>query len=277
MHNPGPGISPKNTAETHLPLIPNLDQLDAREEIEENTLSDISCEGPDNVDEDDHESPRSLSKLKEYHTVFVVDDTGSMRLPAQGDFTGVRILPQIIEGPTRWQIAIDALSHIAEEAVKHDESGIDIYFLIKSMYMRQGVKNAEEVRNLLGKIDLRENRGATYFEPVLRAILGGHLREYSRAAVPGSNIDLPRPLVIIFLTDGVARDKTRAENVIMDAARRLEEMGAYSNQVGIQFVQVGEDKNAATFLKHLDDDLEEKCERDVSRGPPSPPPRCTLS
>lgn len=239
----------------------NINSAEAQNRGGASDHSSNADEGFDTPDEDGCESLRALNRLQDYHTVFVVDDTGSMQLPACGDFTGVRQLPRNIKGPTRWEIAVEALEHIANEAVKHDESGIDLYFLIKSIYRKRGIKDGKEVREQLGQINLRNNRGATKFEPVLRTILDSYLRAY-RDADEAKNV-LPRPLDIIFLTDGVAIDGKKTEDLIVETARQLNELGTYPDQVGIQFVQVGEDKNAAEFLRHLDDDLKAKCDRDV--------------
>ncbi|KAI0109254.1 hypothetical protein GGR51DRAFT_110291 [Nemania sp. FL0031] len=158
-------------------------------------------------------------------------------------------------------MAVEALEYIADEAVKYDESGIDMHFLIKSIYRKRGVKNGAEVRQVLGRINLRQNWGPTKFEPVLRTILGGHLKAYRKAE--DNDLELPQPLDVIFLTDGVAVDEERTEALIVEIAQQLEDLNAYPNQIGIQFVQVGEDKNATEFLKRLDDDLKEKCDRDI--------------
>ena len=48
------------------------------------------------------------------------------------------------------------------------------------------------------------------------------------------------------------------EDVIVNAARRLEQLGIPERQLGIQFVQIGSDERAADALRALDDDLQHK-------------------
>ena len=48
------------------------------------------------------------------------------------------------------------------------------------------------------------------------------------------------------------------EPVIVDVARRLEANAIPARQLGIQFVQIGDDPEATAALKELDDGLEQK-------------------
>ena len=50
----------------------------------------------------------------------------------------------------------------------------------------------------------------------------------------------------------------RSEPVLVDIARRLDRINAPSFQIGIQFVQIGTDDEAAEHLRQLDDDLRSK-------------------
>jgi hypothetical protein len=70
---------------------------------------------------------------------------------------------------------------------------------------------------------------------------------------PGA--DLPKPLNLIVLTDGEADDEQEVEEYLVETARTLDELGAPKSHIGIQFVQVGDDVEAAEYLRRLDDDL----------------------
>lgn len=62
-----------------------------------------------------------------------------------------------------------------------------------------------------------------------------------------------KPIDVIVMTDGVPTDDV--ETPIIYAAERLDLLDAPSSQVGVQFVQVGQDKEAREALKRLDDGL----------------------
>ena len=62
----------------------------------------------------------------------------------------------------------------------------------------------------------------------------------------------------IVLTDGAPDRNESPEPVIVEAARRLDEMRMPPHQLGIQFCQIGLDSEAAEHLQSLDDHLKEK-------------------
>ncbi|KAF1954374.1 hypothetical protein CC80DRAFT_536878 [Byssothecium circinans] len=222
--------------------------------------------GAANDDESDDESPTSFSRLRNYHTVFVVDDTGSMLLPPYGDYTGVRQVPRGYNGPTRWTMVLEALQHIIDVAVRY--GGIDIHFLVRSWRGRRNIEESDDARTLLKEIakDFRGGGGPTKFKPTLQSILQSHVEKLRKSREPRSKIDGPKPLDLIVLTDGVAKDKEATEALIVKTARELSAIDEVRpDQVGIQFVQVGEDKVAAQFLKRLEKDIKSQLDdhRDI--------------
>lgn len=58
---------------------------------------------------------------------------------------------------------------------------------------------------------------------------------------------------IVILTDGEPTDEP--EDVIVAMARELDRLNAPLNQVGIQFVQIGDDEAVTEYLEALDDAL----------------------
>jgi hypothetical protein len=61
----------------------------------------------------------------------------------------------------------------------------------------------------------------------------------------------PKQLNIIVLTDGKADDAKDLEELLGRIAGRLDEMNAPKSQTGIQFLQVGDDAEAANYLDYL--------------------------
>ncbi|KAJ9245263.1 hypothetical protein DTO169E5_1130 [Paecilomyces variotii] len=193
--------------------------------------------------------------LKEFDTIFVVDDSSSM--------TG-----------WRWQEAEQAISAIAPVCTQFDPDGIDIYFLNHrnardrshgGAYLN--VKTAEGVRNIFHSV---APCGPTPYGKRLLQILQPYLVRVEKMAAATDDVGAlrdpalaVRPLNIIAITDGEFTDD--AESVIVDAAKRLDRCRAVPWQVGIQFFQIGNDEAARRYLEELDDELEHKVQNENIR------------
>lgn len=206
--------------------------------------------------------------LKDFDTIFLVDDSSSMR----GE---------------RWQEAEAAIAAIAPICTQYDGDGIDIYFLNHRREVPRGVYDANEgaytsittaaqVQRIFSSV---RPRGATPVGKRLLSILSPHLAELERlehAAISASrrgDVQLaaqlaarkPKPINIIAITDGEFTDD--AESIIVQVARRLDGTGcnALPWQVGVQFFQIGNDERATKYLQQLDDDLGGWCHRQKMR------------
>ncbi|KAJ7682082.1 hypothetical protein DFH06DRAFT_1160159 [Mycena polygramma] len=187
----------------------------------------------------------ALETLRKYDTVVLLDDSGSMTLPGSK------------KGKTRWHEAGEALEALAETAQKYDGDGIDIFFL-NNKTEALNIKSSSEVRVLFAKV---KPSGATPTGERLDQILKPRLRILEEAQIEpdGTPTDKQsgeciKRVNFIVITDGEATDTPKYP--IIDAATRLK---AISNlcliQLGIQFVQIGNDSGATKALKELDDDL----------------------
>jgi hypothetical protein len=194
-----------------------------------------------------------FSQLSQFDTVFVVDDTGSMGLAANSKEV-------FVPGKTksRWNILTRSLQYIANIAAEYDEDGVDIQFLKTKKLNRSNIKNGQEVLNLLQQVDFTKTKGGTYFEEVLAPILGSYVQRYKnyfdKLTRQEEAVEV-KPLNVIVITDGADDDEEVTEELLVGIAKKLDEMTAPRSQVGIQFLQVGDDPKAAEFLKRLDDDL----------------------
>ena len=63
----------------------------------------------------------------------------------------------------------------------------------------------------------------------------------------------PKPMNLIVITDGCANSNPAVP--LLEIARRLDAIEADPSQLGVQFVQVGNDTDAAAALAYLDDAL----------------------
>ncbi|KAJ7584375.1 hypothetical protein C8J56DRAFT_151001 [Mycena floridula] len=179
----------------------------------------------------------ALDQLSNYDTVFIVDDSGSMR---EGE-----------AGKTYWDEAELAMKELVAKAKDYDADGVDIYFL-NSEVKAIGVKTTKEVENLFAKVEPERGTPIAYR---LELLLLEYLAELEEQAKTKQHHTLKRVNYLI-ITDGKPSDEP--EDVIVAAARRLEKGNFPLAQVGIQFVQVGRDKEAQKYLKDLDDVLVDK-------------------
>ncbi|WVQ79245.1 hypothetical protein IAT38_001341 [Cryptococcus sp. DSM 104549] len=175
-----------------------------------------------------------LEMLKEYDTIFLVDDSGSM-------------------AGSRWKQACTAIMEVAEIAARYDDDGIDVYFL-NSKRHGVGLATTKQVAELFRGL---EPRGVTPTGARLDVILREYITrlEESQALAPGQAgyEEEVKPINLIVITDGAATDDP--ESVIISAARRLDNGNYPLSQVGIQFLQIGNDPEATAALEELDDGL----------------------
>lgn len=219
-----------------------------------------------------------FNRLRMFDTVFIVDDTGSMVLAAYESEP---------EGQSRWDATKQALGHIIDRVAPKDEDGIDIRFLKSTELNGDHMKSVEEVMKLVDEVDMFDEHrgGGTLFEEHLQDEISPRREEYrqyfeqqaaynSKTRAARAHLEKPQPpkkLNLVVITDGQADDKQEVEDYIIETARELDRLRAPAAQIGIQFVQIGEDEDARKFLKRLDDDLKHQDPpiRDVSFSEPS--------
>lgn len=170
--------------------------------------------------------------LSTFDTIFVIDDSASM----QG---------------SRWKEVSTTLKSITPICTARDADGIDIWFLNHaSIYTN--VNDVYAVECIFNSVT---PTGSTPIGTRLYSILNPYVHALQRR-------ETKKPINIIVITDGAATDDP--ESVILDAAKRLDAIQAPPWQVGIQFFQVGDDREAAEVLRELDDALVDMgCKRDM--------------
>ncbi|KAG9119163.1 hypothetical protein FRC07_005962, partial [Ceratobasidium sp. 392] len=169
----------------------------------------------------------ALEQLMKYDTQFLIDDSGSM-------------------GGSLWIEARDALMGIAQAALQHDADGIEVYFL-NAAEKGQTVHSEDDVEQLFESV---HPTSGTPTGERLEQILTAYIVRLEEAKKSGTRM---KPLNLIVITDGAPSDDP--ESVIIAAAKRLDAGQFPLAQVGIQFIQVGNDENARKALEELDDHL----------------------
>lgn len=180
--------------------------------------------------------------LTQFDTIFLIDDSGSM-------------------AGRSWRETKQALAAITPICTAHDEDGVDIYFLNNRNPMGSTAGGYTNVTTTAG-VEAIFNRvkplGGTPTGTRLNHILKPYLAQVEESLerqALGHEATV-KPLNIIVITDGVPSDDV--ETIIVTAAKKLDSWGADPAQVGIQFFQVGNEKEAAEDLQELDDALSEQ-------------------
>jgi len=172
--------------------------------------------------------------LSQVDTVILFDDSGSMATD------GIR------HGVSRLREATDAVTQIISIAVKFDQDGVDFYTL--NTKEKFSFTPATDISFALARV---KAYGSTPIGARLNAIVTPYLESLPHHA-PGTPPS-KKPLNLIVITDGEADDEDAVKKSISTLVQGLVAKGYVpKEQAGIQFLQVGNDKNAAAFLHRLD-------------------------
>jgi hypothetical protein len=177
-----------------------------------------------------------LRELSAYDIVIVLDDSYSM------------VTADNTEKKSRWNQAWEALEKLVAEGSKYVTNGIDIHFLNKQR-CDTTVKGVDDLKKL------RHGAG----EPVKGAhtptgdVLDRLLCEYKKKTGKKPGLSIVKKRVFLVITDGSPTDSP--DEPIIDAAEFYQRNGFPRNQVGIQFLQVGNDRKATEYLEWLDTGL----------------------
>ena len=215
---------------------------------------------PAPVNSEGHSVEDRFSILEGYDTVFLIDDSPSMR----GE---------------KWELVQRILDYSIVVAARYDPDGIDIHFMNNTRANQDGIKDSNFGTTLHHGIELR---GSTPTLDKLSRHLGVY---YQRFKAAGFSADF-KGYNLIVLTDGEPNPEDEDESdlsdqddarkhkaafrlirkKIVEIAKKLDKEEAERAQVGIQFCQIGNDEDATEFFQYLDDRIKGRhnLRRDVS-------------
>lgn len=174
-------------------------------------------------------STDSLSgQLTDYDYTVVIDRSTSMRKKMKGK----RI--------TRMQAVEEVVLEVIMEASRFDPDGLTVYTFSHKYDMIDNV-TCDDAEDLFDSIKLS---AGTVLAPVLEDIYQQHKRKKEEGK------DIKGDIVIV-IHDGEPDDKD-------DVVRTLVKMANYvknDKEMGITFIQAGDDSTAISFLQYLDDYL----------------------
>ncbi|MBW0552084.1 hypothetical protein O181_091799 [Austropuccinia psidii MF-1] len=181
-----------------------------------------------------HSSSEDLfSMLSRYDTVILVDDSGSMEM--------------------FWDETRDALIGVVQKAVQYDSDGIDLFFFNDHRYV-SNCNSSDQVKQIFSQVLPRRS---TPTLNSIKKVLDPYLNRLHQAKLQ-NNLHSIKPLNLVILTDGAPDRGQDPEPLIVEKARWLDTNRLPLNQVGLSFVQIGNDREASQHLKRLDDDLKTK-------------------
>ncbi|KAH8096657.1 hypothetical protein BXZ70DRAFT_895928 [Cristinia sonorae] len=191
----------------------------------------------------------ALMRLAKYETVFLLDDSWSM---TEGD-------------PSRWEQTVKACTSLAANVSRYSPDGFEIRTLNCG---RSGRCKARYLSGILMMHSPVSPSGSTPLGERLTEILEAYDQKlYATMDFTMKRIlrsPLPKPLNCIVITDGKPDNQRLVEDLIIETATRLKDTRAPLTQIGIQFVQIGDDKNASEWLEKLDDKI--KVSSSASKG-----------
>ena len=167
----------------------------------------------------------SAAALSEYDIILLQDRSGSMTEPS------VRM-----PGKNRWEESKEFVLGFANFAQQIDDDGITLITFAGDVTVEDGVK-ADAVAEVFRK---QQPWGSTNLAEALRQAL-------TKVAASG------KKTIIVVNTDGEPTNEAAAEQVIVEAARKVRN----NEDLAFLFVQVGDDPKAAAYLNRLNDKLQD--------------------
>lgn len=165
------------------------------------------------------------TQAKEYDHIILVDQSGSMGEKSTK-----------MEGRNRWQEAQEFTESYARFAETVDDDGLTVITFNSKPTVYDGVK-ADKVHEIF-----------TNSRPGGSTDLAAALEEAFKKKFTAG-----KKAIIMVITDGAPDSETAVKTSIINAANKLER----DEEIGIQFVQIGDDAHAARFLNDLDDNLKD--------------------
>ncbi|KAI9002541.1 hypothetical protein DFJ74DRAFT_639391 [Hyaloraphidium curvatum] len=177
-----------------------------------------------------------FSILALYDTILYVDDSGSIDFEERRD--------------GRKSDLITMIEMIASMVCIYDDDGISIRFM-NSPQAFDNVRTQQDVMNVIrqvrfaGMTPLGTNLDRKVLQPMV-------IQQAQRS-------NLPKPVLVITITDGTPQgeegnNNNRVFDVIKGAKAALARTPYGAGAVAFQFVQVGQDRQAQSFLERLDND-----------------------
>jgi hypothetical protein len=168
--------------------------------------------------------------MKNRDYTLIIDKSGSMSAPDRG-------------GKSRWDVVQESTLALARKCEQLDPDGITVY-TFSGKFRRYNNVTSSKVEQIFLEND---PMGTTN----LASVLSDATQSYFRRKVAGQT--KPEGETLIVITDGEPDDRRAVMQVIIEASRQME----WDEELAISMIQIGSDPQATSFLKALDDRLQE--------------------
>jgi hypothetical protein len=188
-----------------------------------------------------------LSVLSKVRTVILLDDSKSMTLQSPSPLYVDNIPVQ-----SHWDQARRIIERIAPKVAQHGGRGIDLHFLNQATFYSR-LRTTTDVQEAFNSV-APENGTPTGGR--VNDILDAYMctLRYHRNLIP---------LNLLIFTDGEANDMGTLNWTIKKHLTNLKKGGYPANQLGIEFVQLGDCKNANRELVKLEVKVNRHFKRDI--------------
>lgn len=174
------------------------------------------------------QSNATKKDLSNYDFILLLDKSGSM---ATTDMPG---------GKSRWAAAKETTLALAAKCAEYDKDGITVIPFAGSHKEYKNVTAGVDKVNQI--FEENEPSSSTNTAGVLEHVLNGYFTNPAK------------PIIVLCITDGKPDSQEHVEKVIIEATKKMKNDG----EIGLSFIQIGNDPGARDFLKTLDDGLEAK-------------------
>lgn len=144
---------------------------------------------------------------------------------------------------SRWELIKESTIAFASKCEQLDPDGITVYTF------NDGFKRFENVTadKVIEIFEDEEPFGNTNLAEVLQDALDNYFQRKAKGQTK------PNGEIILVVTDGQPNDRKAVVKTIVDATHKMD---VDRKELGISFIQIGNDEQATKFLKILDDELQ---------------------
>ncbi len=144
-------------------------------------------------------------------------------------------------GKSRWEYAKENVLAIARKCMEYDTNGITVGVFGNKVKLYENVTDGAGV---LDKI-FHENEpsGGTDTAQAVDTVIQEYL------ATKGT--ETCKPIIVAIITDGIPDSEAELVKVIVNATKKI----SSREEIGLEFIQVGNDAHAKDFLTRLDNDM----------------------
>lgn len=159
------------------------------------------------------------------------------------DKSGSMSIKDMVNGRSRWDVMQESTLALARKCEEFDPDGITVY-TFSTKFRRYDNVTANKVEQIFVE---NEPLGRTEMSDVLQDAFQNYF-ERKEAGEAKQNGE-----IILVVTDGQPDNRKSVITSIVEATEKIDK----DEELGISFIQIGNDSEATAFLKLLDDDLKD--------------------